>query len=334
MGKYITRGRTLSGRTVYRPGPGLGPAARSAVALGIKAYRAYTKTRTTGASSNQVGTSYQNDSRMIYRKKRMPRRKRRRWVRALRRNVALQMPQQATRTWLFNNQEVLNLIGTGLGTPQSWGYFQINSWNGLANERDIRRIVQSWPGGDISTQNRKFVIGAAVVDFTGNFVSTNPVLGLELDLYAIDAGRKTTSVFSNFGSEMSDIQNDISGNMILDTRGATPFQFPSFGGAHRLKVMFKKRWQLSPGQVITYQYRDPRNRYINADELENDAAVEGHFEQGWRGSGTKVFLLVAKVIGNKQAEDIVSFNYGVSRTYTTKALPATMQEGSASALTS
>lgn len=330
MGKYISRGRTIGGRTSYRPGPGLGPASRAAVALGIKAYRAYTATRRSRSSPQQIASSYQNDSRTIYRKKRMPRRRRRRWVRALRRNVALQMPQQPTRTWVFNQNFSQQFTGTGMSTDQQWWYSGLHTWNGSAGHRDMRRIAIQWPEGDLSTTNRKFLVSSAVADITGNYVSTNPALSLEVDLYVIDAGRKITTAFGEFGTEFIDIESDLSGNMILSSRGATPFQFPPFGGlGHRLKVLYKRRWQLSPGQAITYQYRDPRNRYISTDELESNSVPDNHYSSSYRTSGTKVFLFIGKIIGDKQAEDIVAFNTGITRTYTTKALPATMQEGSA-----
>lgn len=331
VSKYPGFGRRLGGGVTAGQ---LGRAAAKAVAAGIKGYRAYSKlasgSRSSGAA--QVATTHQYDSRVVYRKKRMPRRRRRRWVKALRRNVALQMPQQPTFNYTFNDGN--NMLMNGLFTGQGFLAPLLYSYNGsLSGNRDVRRMAQALgPIGDVSTQFRKFVCNSGVFDLTGTYTNTNPSVTLELDMYVIDCSKLTGNVFDSPTEEFSDIQTDLDGAGALNLRGVTPFQLSVGSQGHRMRIVSKRRWQLSSGLSITYQYRDSRNRVFGTNELENSAAT--HSAVSYRNRGTVMFLFIGKLIGDPQAEDLAGFRIGYTRNYSLKIMPATTQQSSSQVVAS
>jgi len=334
-GRTVVGNRNLFASSALAAAGGIGSmVVKRLVAAGKRRSRVSYKKRK-GSKVANVGTSYQRDITNVYRKRRMPRSRRRRWVKALRRNVALQMPQQATRCFTMNDSfGILFNGGTGTSAPQGYDWLALKSWNGSFGFRDIRRIVSNWDGQDLSGEMRKFVIGSAVIDFTGRYdCPSESAVSMELDIYCFECVGDIPTVYSTPSVEYEAVKGDIEGGAELVNRGVTPFQLPAFGSAaHRMRILFKKRYQLSSGQAFTYQYRDARNTYVNAAELQDSDVTD--FRTNYRTRGTKVFLFIGKPIGNVNSDYTPVLNVGCTRTYTCKEIPSSLASASSEVLNS
>lgn len=302
----VQRGRIARryGGSSYRSG--LGAAAKSAIALALKGYKSYTATKSQQkAKTNQFSTSSHYDTRQMYRRKRMPRRRRRRWVRFLRRNLAADMKSQPTYTFTFNDNWTTSWESFANSGNQEHFCMQLYSFNGSGGiRRDVKQIMNQSVWGQLPPDNYSVLFSTGVIDITGQFTYgfTDNASGFtgsctcEVDLYVIEHGNIGSIAYSTWNTELTDIESDSGGNVDLRTRGVTPFQLPAFGnGAHRLRIISKRRWTLGNGQSFTYQYRDTRNRIVNGSEVSptNQDSIPASYRKAYM---TKSFLLVYKLI--------------------------------------
>lgn len=302
----------------------------TALRMAYKAARNYSQTRYRrrrggGSASN---TTYQHDSRTVYRKKRMPRRLRRRWVRFVKKNIAAAMSSEPTRTYTFNtaigdNWATDSSGGIGSTLDQKVVYGMLYSYDGSSKANyDVGHILRDSFWGDAGS-NSKLLFGSGVLDLTLSYTSDYPI-HCELDQYVIYLGDSKLS-YSTLSAEIQMIYAAAGAGITLTNRGFTPFQFPALGsGEHRWRVLEKKRFLLSPNQAITYQRRDPRNRMVDFLSIGASDGSGGNY----RMRGTVVVLYVAKLIQNANwptdvSKQIAQISGGVTRNYTVKKLLST-----------
>lgn len=249
----------------------------------VKAYgmykraRSYTKNITKKRSAPSAGITQQHDSRMVYRRKRMPYKKKKSWIRFSKKVKAVITKAVSTRTILHNNQ-VTTSAGQ-VGVPQSYQFHLLYGKKGdtanSALDSGVDDIWRSLTGTGTTVSNAlKYHFTSAILDITchntGNATQ-------EVDIYHIQFWKESNCTSPE--AAVIRAQNDTptgtsSTALLMSDRGATPFEFPMLIRNTGMKILKKIKYFVVPGQAITYQIRDSRNRVITGDEI-NDGSGTG-----------------------------------------------------------
>jgi len=273
-----------------------------------KLYSAKRKTR----PSLSAGVTNQHDSILQYRYRRLPRKKllyARRRDRVFTNNL---LNKIGTQTIVRNSS--VNITATV--SNQQWGAVHLYGMAGSNNTQEIgTNDLDSIRLADTRIIDAaKVYFSNAVVDLT---VRNNSVQVLELDMYILRC-RVRNRLFSNFASCVLNAQGDTlpigSTGITMTTRGATPFEFPDI--CKYFKVLSKKKFFISGGNVITYQWREYRNKVISGDQFNVAPSVgtENAFKDFW----TTTILFVGKAVtGTVESAD---FTIGATRSYRYKML--------------
>lgn len=318
MGYTVVRARNMP-RYPPRRGPyygrprGVGSSSRVARAVG----RGYSRTKTRNENKGQ-GVTSQYDRRQIYRRKPMPRYKKKRWVGFVKKTNAVNLSKLGTKSIVFND-----VFGEATASPlfqyahcvALYGY--AGSPDNATNEigwQDVRRIGNN----DITTDNytEKFVFSSAILDTTFHNTGTTK---LEVDVYEIMCtGRNHGASWLQDYIVVQSATGAIDGvgtSLNLQQRGVTPFEF---GGLSKLgyKIAKKTKFFSGPGEVFTYQMRDAKNRWVNGYDLYRFSAgsVGVHHKM------TKCLVFIAKSVPGTPADQNGNYSIGCTRTYKYKVL--------------
>lgn len=254
------------------------------------------------------------DTRLIYRKKRMPKRKRRLWAKFVRKVNAVDERELGSRTVLFNNKIQNYYTDDALQGCQTLALYSfVNTTNQWLN--DMNQIGQleneanpTAAAGATIDRNSKVMFHSAVMDVTIRNTSritlnpVGPVLGdapeaaIEMDVYEI-WHRKEATDGANAILSMTAMLNqwdepEIGGagtGIAIQDRGATPWEQTSALGRLGIKIAKKTKYFIPNGQTITFQVRDPKRRQIHYGDLERN---EGYVRPGW----TKTYYLIYKLV--------------------------------------
>lgn len=260
-----------------------------------------------------VTTTSQRDFRQQYRYKRMPKRRRRRWVKALRRNTAMDLTHFGTRTVIRNDTVGTAVPVTGQGFVKIHIYGRNGTTDGTEiGTKDINDIIDTDDTFN-TAKSWKVFFTAAVIDMTIRNVGTVP---MELDVYEITYNGNTKQnkfqdmlqAAENATEEVKPAQAKIN----LGVRGATLFDIPELIRYGRIKIWKKTKIFLPVGDTATYQARDPRNHVFTSDLFIDEG---GYIIP----RATRSYIMVAKnVVGSGEA--IGALTVGVTRTYRYKIL--------------
>lgn len=266
-------------RSTWNIGNTVGAAAR----LGLKAYRSYNRTQTrrrpAGQRSGQ-GVTSQHDSKLIYRKKRMPAKRRKRWTNFIKKVEAVEDTHKAQRSVVFNDQVTLD-NGNGINQPQQYQFCPLYSAksttayggqyaNGLFS--DLNRIVST----EFATQRnvRHIRFTAAILDITIAGQTDPDVIypPTEVDLYYCQFRKDVYHAdFVNLVNEsqglLPTLPVSIPGappvpqqQVDLIQAGVTPFEIPTL--CSTMKIMKKEKIITNTGGITTRQWRIPANKNL------------------------------------------------------------------------
>jgi len=261
-----------------------------AAAYGVAARRAVIQANRYGQSFTRRGkrqTSGQGitdhfDRRTIYRKRNMPRGKKRRWRQFANKVHAVSEKDLGSRTALFNDQ-VSDSITAPVGASQ--GVFSVALYpntSTITHLNDIKTILTN--DTNINTTG-KATFKSAVLDLTCvNHAKDQDTNGwaTEVDVYEITANRNfenvsgTKQLIDCFTDAATDTPN-IGGagtGILLQNRGATPWEFPQALSQYRIKIWKKTKFKLGYLQSFTYQMRDPKRHVI--DKAASDQLTSGN----------------------------------------------------------
>jgi len=265
---------------------------------------------TRGTDGSGVTTQY--DKKTIYYKRRMPRYKKRQWIRFSRKVNAVLEKGLGTKTCLFNTPvtDVNPVGGQGVITV---GFYAQNGLadlpgNNYAGLKDIHAMMSNDPMN--LTGKMKFKSGILDVTFQAE---TDNTVGLELDIYELVFNGKTspyTNVNAMFVQAAAVTQN-ISGagtGLTITTRGCTPFDLPEVFSIGHFSVQKKVKYLLPPGNTCTYQIRDPKMYILNKEDVLDQISMNCQ-----KKGVTRVLYAIFKPVVSGAAQ--VRLNAGVTRKY-------------------
>lgn len=277
-----------------------------------------------------IGVTSQYDRKQVYRKKSMPRYKRKAWRRFKNKVLAVSTKQLGSNTIVRNNlvQSTMNLV-TGNDRIQNsiqLALYPVRSTDPLLD--DLNQIMSDtrlnttskvmFCSGilDLTIRVQSLFAGGASVSPNGN-----PTFSVELDIYEISmrgatgqSGEATdlASAFNIAHTDTGTIPGFPSG-LTRDSRGWTPWDGTSALSQHKIKIWKKTKYFLSSEQTATYQIRDPKTHFFTKD------SVPGASSANWPGVTRWLYIIWNPVPGYNYVaspnNDNVRVNIGVTRKY-------------------
>jgi len=269
-------------------------------------------------TSSGQGVTSQYDRKVIYSKKRMPRRQRRTWARFVRKVRAVNLKDLGTRTIIRNNQltatipndnqEILvaTLYGRDGSTPTT----------SQCGHNDIAAIFGNDP---TVSPTGKLLFGSAIMDIT--FTNTSSFLddsnqnrSIEVDVYELmftkNSDAASVQALITRGDTNTTTINGINPSINILNRGVTPWEIPDALSIGGIRILKKTKYFLSYGQCATYQMRDARNRVFkksDIDEADNNFALP---------YVTRSLLFIYKGVPTADATKVLkTLQVGVTRKY-------------------
>lgn len=280
------------------------PYAKTGLKLGVRMAQDYarnkTQTRTIRVAGRDFGgVTTQHDARTIYRAKKMPYRKKKKWVAFTRKVKAVAVSDRAKSTLVINTNETVSVSNTG----QAWTEAHLYSVKGTAlgtRDMDIlledtyiyKTKVQTYPfpvpqienpdPSDLAREDtrKELLMSSGSLDLTYTNTGT---IGIEMDLYTVMYSRQSQGTNGGFLPALatnfqyvSPVAVYVAGdrvdapNISYTDRGVSLFDVAY--GMSRLgcKIIKKEKFFIAPGNSITKNVRDPKNhnfRLTSPDEV-------------------------------------------------------------------
>lgn len=300
-------------------------------------------TASTARTRSGQGVTIQKDSKLIYKRKRAPRKVRRRARKAYKRAIAMQMKLTGTRTILANRVISLSAAGgfqifdsfvlfggwqSAYGNASSRGYDDMKEllYKDYLAQDTTGDAEKRWSSGAV-----KVYIDSAVMDVTIQNQSVdgelNNGVGCELDIYEFSCRKFdfAATVHEGYDTAISQAPPQGSGlsALVKEMRGFTPFDAPEAIKLMGIKIWKKTKYFVPYGDPVTYQMRVSKNIRINSsDILTNQDSTTNH---------TRGILIVAKVLPNDATDGVCRLDVGMTRKYKYKIFePNTTRGGYAS----
>lgn len=285
-----------------------------------------------------LGVTVQHDARSIYRKKTMPRYRKKRWKRFKRKINAVSEKDLGSRTVVFNKSQAFTNSTSG---NHGLAYCALYSAGGVGDSFMSDMVNMSGyenvdgnpthaAGADIQ-KSTKFLFQSGVLDVTFRNTSYKNVGGvatlaseakLEVDVYELissntwsstAATRSDITACLSYGAGSTDNLGGGGLGIGYQARGSTPWDFPTALSYYRLKILKKTKYFVNNSDVFTYQVRDPKRHVINQERMEQ---LEGGNLPRWTRHVLIVFKLVPGLtIGTGEGEYTESLTMGMTRKY-------------------
>lgn len=248
----------------------------------------------------------QHDSGARYMKRRMPRRRRRAFVRQVKKFQWMVQKQQPLLSWTKFYGFRMNQGSNDLQSTNRALLYPINCGT---NETDLRDIIVAAYGGVLSDHNTKRIfIKSAVIDMQ---IKNNASDVAVVDIYKIVAtGLPYQSAGVSLNSIWSTLYLNQTGAASSTSPALTPFQNPEF--CKYFRVVSKKEVLLGAGNTTTMQMRIPGNRVVYGRQLVNAGATYPRLTMGFLLQVRSAPTLVASNVQLAPHDCLVS----VQKTYT------------------
>ena len=287
------------------------------------------------------------DMRSVYQRKRMPKYKKKRWIRFVKKVNAVADKDLGLRTVLINDQMIQRNTTTSQQSTLSLCLYpfdnDVNGW--LSDMNSIGQLENeanpTVAAGATISPNTKVMFQSAVMDITirntsDKLVSVDPGgqpglnvyepapdAAIELDVYEFYATKDFSDIGQTWNSTSIVMNNyddrEIGGTgtgISINDRGASPFEFGVQMARAGIKITKKTKFFIPNGQTITWQARDPSRKTIHYGDLERQ---EGFNRKGW----TKHYFLIYKLVpglvqGNTVGSIRTQLSLGSTRKYSYK----------------
>ena len=293
-------------------------------------------TRSKRKAQNQsgMGITEQYDRKTIYKKRYMPRGKKKQWKRFKGKVNFIAEKNLGSRTAVYNTRFIAqndNPIEHGLTSVCIYGHASNNS-----RFDDIRYIANQENSTDPSAirggntdLTTKFMFQSAILDVTVRNTSffvgseNSPTVPIEMDVYEMNIGASTDNtandintpedMFVKAENDTKTVDGDLTTALRIAQRGVTPWDLPTALARYKIKILKKTKYFLSPGQTMTYQYRDPGRHVMVKQRMLETYGFS-------RPSTTKTLLFVFKAvpgfqIGATTGDATEQVDIGVTRKY-------------------
>lgn len=322
-GSYGTSRRGGRRGTANRIAQGLTHAQWAGSGLAAAAAYAVGRFRGTGGRGRHVrsgqGVTNQHDRSRVYRKRGMPRFKKRSWKRFSRKVNAVAEKSLGSKTIVFN--DAVSLIGTPGTTEQLWGNIALYPMNHSSiSYLDDMKNIENNSTGDYGVTT-KYLFQSGVLDMTlvnTSFDDAEGDVPIELDVYEISSSSSwqensgTPSLIGVFDQGFTDTtaEGSAATQLARTQRGVTPWDCPQALGSYKIKIWKKTKYFLGGGSWMTYQIRDPKRHVVDAKNMRE-------WDSTNKPGLTRWLLLVAKVLpgANIITTGNVSLEVGITRKY-------------------
>lgn len=307
MAKYRQRSLRL-----YRPN------VASLARLAVRKWRSRTTTKQKSKNTSEPGVTNEYQVKTIYRRRRMPRYKKKKWVSFYKKTSAVIDSRLATKTMLINDAyDVTNVINEQTFSAYMLYGLYGQDKNGFAGNSDVARVLQNYPVTSTA------IFKSAIMDMT---LVNKGTISLEVDLYHVVFWKKNND--KNFDDTVTRAvaETDLTAGtttLSLKTRGATPFDIPQIMRQTGMKILKKIKYFLGAGNCATYQIRDARNRRFPTSALPANLAVNEEFIlPGW----TQGIIVVHKPVAGFQNQ-AAPISIGCTRKYAYATMESSNYEG-------
>lgn len=298
-----------------RYGGSLNTYRRTARAARLARSRSRTMTQRKKRISTGVGVTEQHDARLIYKKRSMPRRMKKRWKSFRNKVLAVSEKDLGTQQTMFNTSQVYSNTTSGNQCIASCALFGLSS--AISYYNDLRQIGtylnnalignNAQPTGLSVEPSSKVIFKSAILDITirntsgisnGTAYVSSSDARMEVDVYELymkHPGEETGATYNNIqGIFSTNVANTLAvgggatTKISHDARGVTPFELSYALSRFGVKITRKTKYQISNGDQVTYQTRDPRRHTTVQKELLN--------QDGFNYTGlTRIVYIVGKL---------------------------------------
>lgn len=218
-----------------------------------------------------VLTTNQYDKKVQYVKKRMPYRKRKRWVKFTKKVRAVLEKTLGTNTQILNST-LASTIAAG-SDNQNWMVLHLYGRNGNSTPNvelgcnDLNYMISN-----DTRIGSNIIFKSAVLDAT---LVNSGSIGLEVDVYQIMYRDETK--YLNFGGILATalggtgVIGTSGTNINLSTRGATLFDLPVLIKMGKITILKKTKIFLPAGNTSTFQMRDAKQYKIDKTNTVSDS---------------------------------------------------------------
>lgn len=300
----------------------------TAADMAVRGIGSYVRNKFKRGSDNV--TTGQFDYKTQYVKKKMPYRKKKRWIRQVKINRALDLKNQGLKTVLFNNTIQRGVPGTVEQDVLSFCLYGVkgDSDNIFLNAgyRDLYRIFKNEPSitkqGNNEPKGGKIFFGSAILDVTLRNTGT---VDVEVDVYYGYHYKNPSTANGNLAVGYVDDSapvinpNFANQNITIKTRGATPFDLTEQTATQRFTIKKKQKFYLPVGKSVFIQHRDPKNRVLdweNLSEFPDNSTGSAQYAKAW--TTYDCLVVFKRVVGTGEVPYEVSA--GVTRKYSYSVL--------------
>jgi len=251
---------------------GLVSAGVGAVGALYRGYKQYQGLRSMFGSKKQSNTGFitnQYDVKTQYRRRRMPRRRRKAWVRKVRMVNAITNNKLGTQLQMFRSF-LTGTVPAGNQTSWSAGIYGENGVVATANDFGIDDLAQLNSYSADTSKMNTWHLKSAVVDIEiSNIGGDGYNNSFTVDCYEIICRKSVNAQSASAIAGPSDMfvkgfgLQDLLGTATAlgsTTPGVVPFQNAIF--CHHFKILKKTRVLLSVGQATHFMFRDAKDRKI------------------------------------------------------------------------
>lgn len=240
-----------------------------------------------GSASKQTETSLQHTRfpiSMQYRRKSMPRRKRRRYVKSVRRFRSMLYKNVPNSTQIFNNF----YTAAAAINKQAYASVCLGPMNGiLRNGRpwmnDLNQVAGTLTAAVAGAYNNsQIMLDNQTIDIYLYNPSTTRTVDIDVYMFVPRkiVSDQTQDAFVRCTNAITSVPNTafLPNALLADSVGVTPFQGSNW--CSEFKILYKKKILLSPGETTTFSYRNNKNYKLNIDEITNNTYKPG-LTKGW-----------------------------------------------------
>lgn len=306
-----------------RRGRSYGTIARRAAALAGAGYGIASRTRQLfGAKRVEApAVTNQYDVKTTYRKKRMPRRKKRGWLKFKRRVMYASNSSGAKQVLLFRG---VNSYTCAAGSQKAVSAFLYGDSTAAGTvddfgAKDMQDVWDSWRntaavGDNQNTGKINFTSGVLDIEMS-NIGGEGYVNSLTIDVYHVRCKKTPRSYTEGFAYLFNDsltansLPNMSANNTVqLDDAqsGVTPFHAPVFSKS--VEILNVKKVLLSVGQSTHFQLRLSKDKIYTHQVQSNDSALKAGWTEGY-------LFIVQGVAGPSDFSLPVKFVINANRTY-------------------